>query len=142
MTSEEVLELRIPPGAEFIGTARLFVAAAGRQFALSEDVLADVRVAVSEVCAEAMEAQLRPDHVRIVVRARADSLEVEVLPHVPAGVGGGTAEAQEQAMGTDAQGPDAAMAKALRGPLIHALFPDASFETDPAHLVVSVPWDA
>jgi len=47
MIDDDLLELQIPPEAEFVGTARLFLAAAGRHFELSEESVADAKVAVS-----------------------------------------------------------------------------------------------
>ena len=140
MTDEEVLELRLPPTAAFNSTARLFVGAAGRHFALGEEVLADLRVAVSEVCTEAMEVSPRPDLVSIVIRARADALDVEVEgQRDPGGTIGSRAGDYTDPEPNPAE---AQMARTMRGPLLAALFPDATYDPTQPRLLLSVPWDA
>ena len=137
MHDDEVLELRFPPAPAFSSTARLFVGAAGRHFALSEETLADLRVAVSEVCTEAMEARPRPDLMSIVVRARPGSLDVQVEGQMDAS---GIPAAGEP--GNPPTSAEAEMARTLRGPLLRALFPDAAYDAATPRLVLSVPWDA
>lgn len=132
MTDDDLIELQIPPLAEYVGTARLFVAAAGRHFELSEESVADVKVAVSEVCADAIEDRPHPDHLTIAIRAGLEALEVAV---------------SSQAVGIVAESDVAADFPApsfehlLREPLVHALFPDAHYEPDEHSLRLSVPWD-
>lgn len=138
MHDDEVLELRFPPAPAFNSTARLFVGAAGRHFALSEETLADLRVAVSEVCTEAMEARPRPDLVSIVVRARPESLDVQVEGQVDtSGIPGTDVPADPPPASAEAE-----MARALRAPLLLALFPEAVYDAATPRLVLSVPWDA
>lgn len=147
MHDDEVLELRLPPAPAFNSTARLFVGAAGRHFALSEETLADLRVAVSEVCTEAMEARPRPDLLSIVVRARPESLEVQVEGQMDtsgfAGAGHGAGEhGAGESGGPPPSSAEAEMARALRAPLLLALFPEAVYDAATPRLVLSVPWDA
>ena len=134
MTDDDLLELQIPPQAEYVGTARLFLAAAGRHFELSEEAVADVKVAVSEVCADAIEDVRRPDHLRIAMRSRVDALEVTVSSE-PAGI-------EAEVPGTEAPtlqiGP---IERRLREPLVHALFPEADYEPREHTLRLSLPWE-
>lgn len=132
MIEDDLLELQIPPEAEFVGTARLFLAAAGRHFELSEEAVADAKVAVSEVCSGAIEDRSPPEHLRIAIRPGLDALEVEVV-----GV----------RMGIEADPPAApaprtpSFEEAMRGPLVLALFPDADYEPTEHSLRLALPWE-
>jgi anti-sigma regulatory factor (Ser/Thr protein kinase) len=134
VTEDDLLELQIPPQAEYVGTARLFLAAAGRHFELSEEAVADVKVAVSEVCADAIEDVRRPDHLRIAMRSGVDALEVTVSSE-PAGI---EADAPDTAPPTLQIGP---LERRLREPLVHALFPEADYEPREHTLRLSLPWE-
>ena len=135
MTDEETLELQIPPEPEYVGTARLFLAAAGRHFELSEEAVADVKVAVSEVCADAIEADAPPAPLKIVIRPRPTALQVEVSPSSP-GI-----EADPPAPAEPSPAGPASFEKTLREPLVHALFPDAAYEPQRPSLRLSLPWE-
>jgi len=135
MTDDDTLELPIPPEAEYVGTARLFLAAAGRHFELSEEAVADVKVAVSEVCADAIEAHGSPEPLKIVVRPRPTALQVEVSPSSP----GIVADPPAPAEPTPPRPPS--FEHTLREPLVHALFPDAAYEPQRHSLRLSLPWD-
>jgi anti-sigma regulatory factor (Ser/Thr protein kinase) len=134
VTDDDLLELQIPPQAEYVGTARLFLAAAGRHFELSEEAVADVKVAVSEVCADAIEDVHRPDHLRIAMRSGVDALEVTVSSE-PAGI---EADVPNNAPPALQIGP---LERRLRGPLVHALFPEADYEPREHTLRLSLPWE-
>lgn len=121
----EPLELEIPPEAEYVGAARLFLAAVGRHFELDEESVADMKMAVSEVCAGAAEDLDSPGVLRISVRPSDDALEVEVAP--VAGAKGGQSSAA------------ASWETALREPLVRALFPDASYDAGGHVLHLSIP---
>jgi anti-sigma regulatory factor (Ser/Thr protein kinase) len=131
---DDLLELQIPPQAEYVGTARLFLAAAGRHFELSEEAVADVKVAVSEVCADDIEDPHRPGHLRIAIRSGTDALEVAVSSQ-PAGIEADTAGTAAPALqiGT--------LERRLREPLVHALFPEADYEPQEHSLRLSLPWE-
>jgi anti-sigma regulatory factor (Ser/Thr protein kinase) len=134
VTEDDLLELQIPPQAEYVGTARLFLAAAGRHFELSEEAVADVKVAVSEVCADAIEDRHPPEHLRIVIRPGVDALEVAVSSEPP-GI-----EADVE----DTEPPAVDMApfeRRLREPLVHALFPHADYQPREHSLRLSLPWE-
>ena len=134
MTEDDLLELQIPPQAEYVGTARLFLAAAGRHFELSEEAVADVKVAVSEVCADAIEDARRPDHLRIALRSGVDALEVTVSSQ-PAGIEADVPDPRPPALQI---GP---LERRLREPLVHALFPEADYEPREHSLRLSLPWE-
>ena len=79
---ELVLELEIPARAEFIAIVRLVVAslASGRR-ALADERIDDLKLAVSEACTNAIEAQEAADaddHVRIQVWEGEERVEVTV----------------------------------------------------------------
>jgi hypothetical protein len=132
VTDDDLMELQIPPQAEYVGTARLFVAAAGRHFELSEEAVADVKVAVSEVCADAIEDRPHPEHLSIVIRPGLEALEVQVSAQ-PTGI-----EADEEAAPSLQV---ASFERRLREPLVHALFPDADYLPREHSLRLSVPWE-
>ncbi|HEY4937729.1 MAG TPA: ATP-binding protein [Actinomycetota bacterium] len=134
MTEDDLLELQIPPQAEYVGTARLFLAAAGRHFELSEEAVADVKVAVSEVCADAIEDLRRPEHLRIAIRPGVDALEVAVSSE-PAGIEADLEDTEPPA------GEMAPFERRLREPLVHALFPHADYQPRQHRLRLSLPWE-
>lgn len=45
------LTLEIPPDAAYIATARLFAASVARHFAVDEELIPDLKLAISEACA-------------------------------------------------------------------------------------------
>jgi hypothetical protein len=134
MTQDDVLELQIPPEAEYVGTARLFLAAAGRHFELSEEAVADVKVAVSEVCADAIEDQRLSENLRIAIRPGLEALEVAVSSQ-PVGIEADVPETGEVAPRLTT------FERRLREPLVHALFPDAVYVPTEHSLRLSVPWE-
>jgi len=78
----ELLELEVPAIAEFVSTARLFAAEASRQFGADEETVADLKIAISEVCTGAIEAQTShdPKHpVRLSIEQADDCVNVEVF---------------------------------------------------------------
>jgi anti-sigma regulatory factor (Ser/Thr protein kinase) len=132
MIEDQVLELEIPPEPEYVGAARLFVAAVGRHFSLDEESVADMKVAVSEVCAGAAEDVRAVGPLRIAVHPRPDALSVEVAPvgRMDAGTAGEGDQPAEASLSWE---------HALRGPLVEALFPEATYEADAHRLRFSVP---
>ncbi|HWD08774.1 MAG TPA: ATP-binding protein [Actinomycetota bacterium] len=125
----EPLELEIPPEAEYVGAARLFLAAVGRHFALDEESVADMKMAVSEVCAGAAEDLRTPGVLRITVLPADDAIEVEVAPV------NGTGRGAHDGLGSAALSWETA----LREPLVRALFPDSSYDAAAHVLRLSVP---
>ncbi|MPZ73986.1 MAG: hypothetical protein GEU74_12285 [Nitriliruptorales bacterium] len=53
------VELLVPPGAQYVGLARLVVTAAARQAGMTNDRLEDLKIAVSEATANAIQAHQR-----------------------------------------------------------------------------------
>ena len=93
-----------------------------------------MKVAVTEVCADAIEDVRRPDHLRIAMRSRVDALEVTVSSQ-PAGI---EAEVPDPAPPALQIGP---LERRLREPLVHALFPGADYEPREHSLRLSLPWE-
>jgi serine/threonine-protein kinase RsbW len=84
---ELVLELEIPPRAEYIAIARLVVSSlASSRRALGDERIDDLKLAVSEACTNAIEAQggtVDGDHVRIRIWEGLDQLDVAVEDRGP-----------------------------------------------------------
>lgn len=85
----DLIELEIPARPDYLALARLIVAAAAAgepRFTLER--IADLRVAVSEACTNAMEAQGRgagnggaPDNILIRCKLESERVQVEVVDH-------------------------------------------------------------
>jgi histidine kinase-like protein len=69
------LSLKIPADASQIATVRLFAAAVGHHYGLSDEDVEDLKLALSELCAEAIEVG---DPVEVVLDWVEGSLDVEV----------------------------------------------------------------
>lgn len=132
----DVLELSIPAEPEYVGAARLFLAAAGRHFGLSEELLADVKVAVSEVCAEAVEDGAAGP-IRIWVQPATEALHVEVGPRTDTLAPGSSANGHNPVGGVHL--PGASWEHNLREALLQALFPEAEYDASAHTLRLSVP---
>jgi serine/threonine-protein kinase RsbW len=84
----DVVELEVPARPDYLALARLIVAAAAanRSSAVSEDRIDDLRLAVSEACTNAIEAQQRATELtgrqsNILIRCRVETGQVEVEIH-------------------------------------------------------------
>lgn len=124
----EVVELLVPARAEYLALVRMVVSAAvAIDAGLSDDRVADLKLAVSEACTNAMEAHgqvAEDDHV--LVRCATDDERVEVL-------------VRDRGAGFDPKGlrphppvTDPARLDFERGlgiPLIRALTDDVTFES-------------
>lgn len=78
----ESMELEVPAAPEFVGTARLFAAEASRHLGITEETVADLKIAISEACTGAIEAQesaAEPEPVRVSIEPLEDALLVEVF---------------------------------------------------------------
>jgi anti-sigma regulatory factor (Ser/Thr protein kinase) len=75
MASEMTLE--IPADAAYGVTARLFVVAAARDLGVSEEITEDLRLAASELVANAVEAG-RPGPIRLALRGDPGTVRLEV----------------------------------------------------------------
>jgi serine/threonine-protein kinase RsbW len=112
----DTLSIEFPPIPAYVGTARLFVAAAARHFEVEEERVEDLKVAVSEACTTAIRVRAsaaEEDPVRVVVRTDAGALTVEV-PGAP----------QEASDPEDSTTGD--LVRSLGVELIRSLFPEAA----------------
>lgn len=78
------LELVLPPQPAFVRTARHAVGALARLHDVPEDLIEDIKLAVSEACNTAVAAAAVPDSsvdgpIRISVSADADRVVIEVI---------------------------------------------------------------
>src|SRR5579863_1276951 len=73
-----VVELRIPPEAEWAAVARLTVAAVASRLDFSLDDIDDVKLAVAEACTHAIQRSTGEHPIELVFEARIDSIVVTV----------------------------------------------------------------
>lgn len=111
--SPEQFTLSVPTHTQHIGTVRSFVESVGAHYELPEERIEDLKLAVSEICGEANESPT-DGRIRVRITHSDSSLDIEV-----AGIGTGRIG---QAGGVDE-------APAFRRRLIHALIPDATFDS-------------
>jgi anti-sigma regulatory factor (Ser/Thr protein kinase) len=93
------LELAFPPRPEYVSTARHTVAALARLHELSDDVVEDIKLAVSEACTSAVVASSReesphPVRVAALVDGSTMVIEVEEAGEIGAGPGEGDGDAE------------------------------------------------
>jgi hypothetical protein len=108
--------LAIPADSAYVGTVRYFAATIARHEGLPEELIDDLRLAVSEACAEAIDAGVTGS-IRVALSLEPERIDVEVT----------SGSAQSQAEPPEGE----AMVPIYRMQLIRALFPDA--KTDPGH---------
>jgi serine/threonine-protein kinase RsbW len=82
--------LEFPPAAHYVSTARIFAAGVARTFGADEELVEDLKVAVSEACTSAIRARQdggADDPVRLSARREADILlfEAEDTGIIPSG---------------------------------------------------------
>lgn len=108
---------------EYVSTARLFMAAIGRSFDLNEETVADLKMAVSEACAGAIQADRNGDGnggpITLSVEEAEGSLLVQITSH------GRFGPTQQDPW--DPETPTELFQKALGVGVIHSLFPDVKF---------------
>jgi serine/threonine-protein kinase RsbW len=76
------LELTFPPKPEYVSTARHTVAALARLHEIPDEVVEDIKLAVSEACTNAVAANSRVgegDPVRVVASIEDDAIFIEVF---------------------------------------------------------------
>jgi serine/threonine-protein kinase RsbW len=128
---DQVVELEIPAKAEYVGLVRSVVASvAADRRDLDDDRVADLKLAVSEACTNAIEAyHARPVEERVVVRCFEDGERFEVrVDDRGAGFDPGT-------LPTHPPVTDPSRLKFERGlgiPLIRALVDEVEFSSSPA----------
>jgi hypothetical protein len=114
--STVALAMRADPA--YVGTVRYFVATIARHEGLPEELIDDLRLAVSEACADAIDAGVTGS-IRVALSIEAEGIDVEVTS--------GSIQAPSEPHGREGMVP------IYRLQLIRALFPDA--ETDQGHEV-------
>jgi hypothetical protein len=105
--------LSIPADPAYVGTVRYFAATIARHEGLPEELIDDLRLAVSEACAEAIDAGVTGS-IRVALSLDPEGIDVEVTSGSP------PSEGEPHGRG--------GLVAIYRLQLIRALFPDA--ETD------------
>jgi serine/threonine-protein kinase RsbW len=80
--SDLELELTFPPKPEYVSTARHTVAALARLHEVPDEVVEDIKLAVSEACTNAVAANAKVgegDPVRVVASVDEDAIVIEVF---------------------------------------------------------------
>lgn len=122
MSEDTTVELQIPCDPQQVSAARIFVASAGRQFGVDEEAIDDLKVAVSEACNGAIDANERNDvegPMTISVEAHDESVEVRI-----ASAGGSDVHEDEW----DPATPTHLFQRTIGMGLVHGLFPDATWD--------------
>jgi serine/threonine-protein kinase RsbW len=120
--SEDQFRLEFSSEPDFISTARLFAGAAARYYGCDEDVVQDVKIAISEACTNAVKAHgnaLVTMPVRVIVQPADQRVEFQVID-----AGGGF----ERSGGNGERSvvPDDVLLESGIGlHIIQSLFPDA-----------------
>jgi hypothetical protein len=115
---DSTASLVIPAGPASVGTVRYFAATVARHAGLPEELIDDLRLAVSEACAEAIDAGVTGS-IRVALSLQPEGIDVEVT------TSGGSIQPEGKGRGREALVP------INRLQLIRALFPDA--EIDQSH---------
>ncbi len=121
--SGSTVSLAIPADPAYVGTVRFFVATVARHAGLAEELTDDLRLAVSEACAEAMEAGVTGS-IRVALSLESGGIAVEVAS--------GSAKPERGALGPEGS----ELVPIYRLQLIRALFPDAESDQGPGPRVV------
>jgi serine/threonine-protein kinase RsbW len=121
--TQDQFRLEFSSEPDFISTARLFAGAAARYYGCDEDVVQDVKIAVSEACTNAVKAHdsaviLTP--IRILVSPDGDRVEFQV---VDSG-GGFTRESGNGGRAHELTDPGGLLESGIGLQIIQALFPD------------------
>jgi len=118
----DTVELRIPAHPENLALARLALAGVGTLAGAGEDVIADLKVAVTEACTNAIQHAYPEGAGRIVIRYRVGSEALEV-------------EVEDDGAGFDPSDPGADASENVDGQgmglmIIRELTDEARFESD------------
>jgi len=123
-TDVEDLRLSIPPEPGYIAMARMFAGSVARHFGCDEDVVEDVKVAVSEACTNSVKAhrdRKNNEPIELVARLDEDGITFEVVD-----AGGGIDTSLQEAINENAATPAAGLYEGSLGlMLIRSLFPGA-----------------
>ena len=88
-----VVELEVPPKSVYVGVVRLAISALGRSLDLDEDAIEDLKIAVSEACANAVIAHEESgieEHVKIAWNDEDGRIQIAVTSGGKAPVDEGT----------------------------------------------------
>ncbi|HEX8100033.1 MAG TPA: ATP-binding protein [Actinomycetota bacterium] len=83
---EPQLQIAFPPRPEYVRTVRHTVAALARLNGVSEDLVEDIKLAVSEACTNAVQINAdlgEPERVEVRASADLDAMVIEVLDRGP-----------------------------------------------------------
>jgi hypothetical protein len=80
LTSVPVTRIHVPPAAEHIATLRAFIGAVGRHFGCSEESIDDLRLAATEICAQALDEGAAADGFEVRASFDAGSFVLEIEP--------------------------------------------------------------
>jgi serine/threonine-protein kinase RsbW len=117
--------LEIDPDPQLVPTARMFAATVARQLGCPEESVLDVKLAISEACTNAVQAQqVRgvPDAIRLSVEEQSAGLVYEVKD-----AGEGIETVPEDPTEVFKQAVERGKESGMGLALIRALFPDAEF---------------
>lgn len=121
-TDVEELRLSIPPEPGYIAMARMFAGSVARHFGCDEDVVEDVKVAVSEACTNSVKAhrdRRNSEPIELVARLDDGRITFEVVD-----AGGGIDTSLQKAISESAATPAAGLYEGSLGlMLIRSLFP-------------------
>lgn len=116
---------------EYVSTARLFIGEAARHLGVTEETVADLKVAISEACTGAIQVQTGEglnDQISIGMGATDQGILVEITS--AAGFAPKVADEWDPATPTEL------FQKVLGVGVIHALFPTVEFIENPTGLTV------
>src|SRR5450432_336466 len=89
-TRLEVVTLVIPCLPDYVSVARLMIAGVASRLPFSADVVEDIRMAVSEVCTDAVDRASVHDpetvaglSIELICIVNQDSITIEILDHIP-----------------------------------------------------------
>lgn len=85
----ELVELHLPRKGAYVGLARLIVTSGARLAGLPEERLEDLKIAVGEAAAQALESQPRDEPLALAFGPRRGAFEVHVLSGARAGAARG-----------------------------------------------------
>lgn len=133
----EIVELEIPARPDFLSLARLVITGAATiEPTFSDSRIEDLRIAVSEACTNAIEAQSNSGHdERIVIRCdlAEDRIEVAVTDR------GGGFDPAATASAPDAEHPERLLYESGLGiPLMRVLVDETDFVVTPSGTMVKL----
>lgn len=133
----EIVELEIPARPDFLSLARLVITGAATiEPTFSDSRIEDLRIAVSEACTNAIEAQSSSDHhERIVIRCdlAEDRIEVAVTDQ------GGGFNPDDASVAPDAEDPERLLYESGLGiPLMRVLVDETDFVVTPSGTMVKL----